>query len=258
MSLVRCALVGTVSMLMLAACGAAAPTAIPVEAPTISATPDPTPTPTRAPAHASPSSTPSDATTTAFPFHDEGVDIEPGTYLIPKSAWALRNFKVTFPEGWSAQYGHVYHGPSEKIGFYAVLPDEIFVDACVGGTDEPGGLQDVGPQVEELATALHQQTGPLASDPVETTLGGYPALRVDLSIPEGFDLSDCNVTDIGLQVWYSEPADKNLVVLRDQIVSVYIVDLDGERQVFLASRRATSEEDAQKLQEVLDSIQIQD
>lgn len=62
---------------------------------------------------------------------------------------------------------------------------------------------------------------------------------------------------IGLQVWYSPTADKNFILLADGIASVYIVDVDGERQVFLAQiGSTTSDEDLAELQAVLDSIRI--
>jgi hypothetical protein len=90
-----------------------------------------------------------------------------------------------------------------------------------------------------------------------TTLGGYPATRIDLSVPEGFDLEPCKLGSIGLQIWYSRRADKYNVLLADGIESVYILDVDGQRLVFMtAYRSATSDEDHAELQVVLDSIVI--
>jgi hypothetical protein len=63
---------------------------------------------------------------------------------------------------------------------------------------------------------------------------------------------------IGLQIWYSLPTDKYFVLLPDGIASVYIVDVDGQRQVFLTQHRsATSDEDSRELQAILDSIHIE-
>ena len=80
---------------------------------------------------------------------------------------------------------------------------------------------------------LLHQSGPKARGPIDTTLGGYPATRIDLAVPEGFDLKPCNVKDVGLQIWYSVPADKYFVLLPGGIMSVYIVDVDGQRQIFV-------------------------
>jgi hypothetical protein len=116
---------------------------------------------------------------------------------------------------------------------------------------------EVGPGVDDLAAALLRQPGPMASGPVDTTLGGYPAIRIDVTLPEGFDLNACNLEGIGLQNWYSAPADKYFVLLPDAVASVYIVNVDGQRQVFLTqSGSATSEEDLAVLQAILDSIRI--
>ena len=116
---------------------------------------------------------------------------------------------------------------------------------------------DVGPSVDDLAAALLQQQGPLASGPIDATLGGYPATRIDLTVPDGFDLQPCNLEDIGLQVWYSAPADKYFVLLPGGIMSVHIVDADGQRQVFLTGGSAGSDEDVRELQAILDSILIE-
>ena len=213
-----------------------------------------TPSPTAA---TTSSSTPG-AGTTPFPYSAEPVPFEPGTYRIPASAWSVADLTITFPESWTVQYGHVYAkhpDTDQELGFYAVVVDSIHADACVGSEGE---LVEVGPSVDDLATALLQQTGPMATGPVSTTLGGYPAVRVDLAVPAGFDLEPCNASGIGLQIWYSPPADKNFVLLPDGIASAYIVDVEGQRQVFLVQRAdSSSDEDLLELQTVLDSIRIE-
>jgi hypothetical protein len=221
--------------------------------------------------HAStPSATPAvgpGVTGSPLPSSDEPVAIEPGTYRIPRSAWSVADFTVTFPKGWTVQYGHVYAkhpDADDELGFYAVTVDEIYADACAGSNGE---LIEVGPSVLDLAAALFTQVGPRAEGPfgAETstevilgTLGGYPAIEIDLYSLKGFDLTGCNAADIGLQIWYSPPADKNFVLLRDGIAWVYILDVDGQRQVFLAQHRSpVSGKDMQELQAVLDSIRIE-
>ena len=206
---------------------------------------------------ATPSTTPG-ATITPFAYSTEPVPIEPGNYRIPKSAWSVVDFTITFPEDWTAQYGHVYASnpdQDDEFGFYAVVVDAIYADACVG---DAGGLMEIGPSVDDLADALLEQPGPEASGPIDTTLGGYPAVRIDLKVPQGFDLNVCNLEGIGLQIWYSAPADKYFVLLADGVASVYILDVDGERQVFMTQHQSTtSDEDLAELQTVLDSIQIE-
>lgn len=183
--------------------------------------------------------------------------IEPGSYLIPKSEWSVVDFRVRFPKGWTVQYGHTYLKHSDgddELGFYAVQVDEIYTDACVGGED----FTEVGPSVYDLTEALLNQPGPNASPMYRTTLGGYPAIAIYLTIPKNLDLKACNLEGIGLQIWYSYPADKHFVLLRDGSAQVYILEVDGQRQVFLTQIRAgASEKDRRELYDVLDSIHIE-
>ena len=141
---------------------------------------------------APPSPTPA-ATATPFPYSEEDVTVEAGTYHIRSSAWSVADFTVTFPDGWSVQYGHVFHPDPDRAGeleFYAVVVDAIYADACEGSNGE---LMEVGPSVDDLADALLQQPGPDASGPTETTLGGHPAVRIDLKVPQGSDLEACSM-----------------------------------------------------------------
>ena len=163
---------------------------------------------------------------------DEGTfaPIEAGTYLVPSSAWSVADFTVTFPAGWQVQYGHVFaqHGDrSDEFGFYAVVVDEIFADSCEG---EGGATRTVGPGVD------------------------------DLEIPEDVDLDECQMAEYGfagLQVWYSEPADKYFVLLPGAVARVYVVDVDGRRQVFMAQiLDPRSAVDRAELDTVLASIRI--
>jgi len=176
--------------------------------------------------------------------------------LIPSSGWSVADFDVTFPMGWTVQWGHDYLKHSDEpdeFGFYAVVVDAIYADACKGGEK----LMQIGPSVDDLVDALVSQPGPKASDPVETTLGGYPAVRIDLSVPKRIDPKECRLGGAGLQVWYSPPADKYFVLLPDGVASVYIVEIAGQRQVFLTQyRSAASSADLRELQAVLDSVQI--
>lgn len=200
------------------------------------------------------------ATLRSMPAGHGDVDeaIAPGTYRIPSSVWSAAEFTVTFPEGWTVQYGHVYHQndqQGETAEFYAVDLDEIYTDSCHG----EGIPRALGPGVDDLVTALLAQKGPVASEPVETTLGGYPATRIDLAIPKGLDLESCRLADdgvLGLQVWYSAPADKYLVLQPTGAASIYVLDVDGDRQVFLTQQFSPTREDRAEVQDVLDSIRV--
>jgi hypothetical protein len=183
--------------------------------------------------------------------------IEPGTYLVPASAWSVADFSVTFPRGWTVQDGHTYlkhSGADDEVGFHAVEVDEIFADACQGGAD----VTEVGPSVYDLAGALLSQPGPSAGGMYRESLGGYPAILINLDISKNLDLRACNLEGKGLQIWYSAPADAYFVLLSDGFAQVYILNVDGQRQVFVAQHRAAaSRKDLRQLGNVLDSIQIE-
>lgn len=208
-------------------------------------------------------SPPSSDTTRTIPEWEEAdgdaaVAIEAGTYVVPRSAWSVTDFTVTFPEGWTVQYGHVYGRPGDpahEFGFYAVVVDEVFHDACA---PEDESTRTVGPGVDDLIVALRQQlSGAAVSEPRKVRFGGYPATRIDVEVPGGIDLATCRMGPVGLQIWYSQPADKYFVLLEAGTARVYLVDVDGRRQVFLVQvGKAASAADRAELQAVLDSIRI--
>ncbi len=189
---------------------------------------------------------------------DTPVPIEPGTHRVQRSAWSVADFTVTFPEGWTEQYGRVFSKHTDQaaeFGFYAVVVDEIFTDdPCVG----EGVSTAVGPGVEGLVTALRDQPGTDKSATVAAALGGHPAARLELTVPTDLDLATCRLAEHGvegLQVWHSGPADKYFVLVPDMVAEVYVLDVDGRRQVFLSHhRRSSSPADLAELQEVLESV----
>ena len=182
--------------------------------------------------------------------------VEPGTYHIPPSAWNVAGLTMTMPEGWETQYGSpgaIKHSDQDgELGFYFVIVDSIYSDPCEG----EGELIEVGPNVDDLATALLQQPHTVATGPVDTMIGGLPAKRIELTVPDDLDPAACRMGD-HLQIWYSPPADKYFVLLGDGTASVYILDVNGERQVFLAQYRAgATSDDISEMQTVIESIRI--
>ncbi|HET9259437.1 MAG TPA: hypothetical protein VFP42_04840 [Acidimicrobiia bacterium] len=189
--------------------------------------------------------------------------VEPGTYHIPPSAWNLAGVTMTMPEGWETQYGSpgaIKVAGSEEAGFYFVVPDALFSDPCVGTAADPWELKEVGPSVDDLANALLNQPHTVASGPMETSLGGLPAKRIDLTMADDPETATCNIDLPGnVQIWHSAPVDKFFVLLADATASVYILDVNGERQVFLTQVSAgTRAEDIAEMQTIIDSIRIDD
>jgi hypothetical protein len=196
--------------------------------------------------------------TAPLPNEKEAVTVEPDTYrVVPDPSSSVMAYTATFPEGWAVQYGTRFYKHQDtdgQIGFYATSLEGIYDDACTGSD---GDVVEVGAGVDELATALLLQPGPQASGPFETTLGGYPATRVDLTIPAGFTGEDCNLPRGLQQLWYAEP-EGYTVLFPESTASVFIVDVEGQRQVFFTEQWAgASDEDRQELHAALDSIRFE-
>lgn len=182
--------------------------------------------------------------------------VEPGTYHIPPSAWNVAGITMTMPEGWETQYGApgaIKHSDQlGELGFYFVTVDAIYSDPCEG----EGELIEVGPNVDDLANALLEQPHTVATGPVDTTLGGLAAKRIELTVPEDLDPAACRMGE-HLQVWYSPPADKYFVLLGDGQASAYILDVKGERQVFTTQYRdGATAHDIAEMQTIIESISI--
>ncbi|MDX1469312.1 MAG: hypothetical protein R3258_08215 [Acidimicrobiia bacterium] len=162
---------------------------------------------------------------------------------------------LTMPDGWITQDGlpMAFRAPEEDAGFSFYTVGSISSDTCL----RPDG-QVVGPSVGDLAQALLGLANVAATGPVDTTLGGLPAQRVDLTFADGFDASGCNAPG-GLQVWYSQPADNYFVLLDDNTTSVYILEVDGKRQVYVTSvRNGASNQAVAELEAIIESIAFEE
>ena len=70
----------------------------------------------------------------------------------------------------------------------------------------------------------------------------------------------CHLADYGppgLQIWFSDLTQKYFVLMPGSTASIYVVDVRGERQVFLAEHATTASDSVlRELQSVIDSIRI--
>jgi hypothetical protein len=215
-----------------------------------------TPVPsTRTPSIAPPSAAPP-SVSQALPTTDG--PLEAGTYRLAASPWSHADLTVTLPAGWELQYGHLFTkhpDADDELGFYPVVVERIYADACAGISGSEVGI---GPGVDDLVAALAEQVGPSITAPVPTNLGGFQGTRLEMRVPPDLDLSTCNFQDVGLQVWYSSPADKYFVLLPDAVTTVVILDVGGRRQVFVSQvGDRASAADRAELEDVLDSIRIE-
>jgi hypothetical protein len=216
----------------------------------------PTLTPTSTP-------TPAAAASAAVPeFPGVSDDVAPGTYMWRAGTATPADITFTIPAGWMSRFGipHKNRGGPGEIAVGNWIIANVYADPC----QWQGSLLDpaVGPTVDDLATALVAQKGRNATTPTDVTLGGYPAKRVELSIPADLDRATCDEGVI--RTWVAPGGDtalldeeQNLGMHPGQQNVVYIVDVNGARLVIDTwHMRGTSAADLAELDAILASMRI--
>ena len=134
--------------------------------------PTPTPTPTLAP---TPTPTPSPAPLA----HGK---LEPGTYVGTPVDGKPMTWTVTVPAGWVGyeDWAVLSDVPEDVPGVIVAGPGEndgIPEDSCKAAGTAPAK------SVAELIAGIQAHDDWIFSEPVDTTLGGYPGTRIDLEVP---------------------------------------------------------------------------
>ncbi|MDQ3938605.1 MAG: hypothetical protein M3253_07990, partial [Chloroflexota bacterium] len=183
-----------------------------------------------------------------------------GTYYIgDRSITNVERLTFTVPAGWTAEdYGFLYKDKDEpgEVRLSTWVLTHIFTDACQW---EASSLVDVGTTVDELVAALADQQGREASPPTDTTLAGFPATRIELTVPGDLDTSTC--TNGNLRYWPGPGPDfasGECCNAPGNTDSIYVVDVAGSRLVVVARHYpGSSAENRAELQSILDSIRIE-
>jgi hypothetical protein len=133
--------------------------------------------------------------------------------------WGSRRVSFTPPADWAWPSTIVHFGIHDVA---AVSPL-----GCSTGSK----LVDVGPSVDDLASALAGQTGLQRSALADISVGGYPGKRIVLAqrtCPPGTTGPDDSVTP------WSDRDGQGLTLLFDGFAIVIMADVQGERLVFVA------------------------
>lgn len=220
----------------------------------------PSPAPTSTP-------TPTAAASAAVPeFPGASDQVAPGTYVWRAGAATPADITFTIPAGWMSRYGipHKDRGGPGEVAFGNWIIANVYSDPC----QWQGSLLDpaVGATVDDLATALvgqrYRRRG--APTPANVTLGGYPAIRVELTIPTDLDPATCD--DGVIRTWVApgdDPANAsvdpaNFGMHPGQLNVVYIVDVNGDRLVIDTWHMpGTSAADLAELDAILASMRIE-
>ena len=194
--------------------------------------------------------------------------LDPGTYYIPEGGATPGRLTFTVPAGWATQEAFVTKNlEGEPIATYSVgnnvllvtwIVSHVYGDIC----DWRGTMIDVGgisiPTVDQLADALVAQQGRVASGPTDAMLGGFPAKRIELTVPADLDKAAC---DGGIIRFWPDPGGNESGGLccapAGSTEVVYVVDVDGNTFVVVARHTAiSSAEDRAELDAVVASIRI--
>jgi hypothetical protein len=212
-----------------------------------------------------PSSTPS-------PIVNFAGSFAPGTAYAIDAPDRVGTSRMTFTmpaAGWRAD-DFVFVGknvPGGGDGFDLYVSPHLVDNVYTGGCHWRGTalVPRVGPTVDDLATALSAQAGPGASPPTAVTVGGHLGKKVELSIPEGLDVTTCD-SDGDFPIfgrWYTDVPDSTFGAApwtygNGQHNTVYILDVNGTRQVIdTMYLPGTSAADRAELEQVVASIRFE-
>ncbi len=230
---------------------------LPGQGPGVGEAPGPSPTATAAPS-LSPVPEPSRAAR-KIPFSGDLGSAGGTFYIEDRSITNAERFTFTVPDGWKTDSDTFITKNGEEPGevmLFSWVVSHIFSDACQWEGDR--NLVDVGTTVDELVSALEDQEGRQASSPTDVTLGGFPAKRIELTVPADLDTATC--TNGNLRYWPDPGPDMSGGLCCNPPGNtdvVYVVDIDGRRTVVVARHYPDSSmEDRAELQAVVDSIEI--
>ena len=168
--------------------------------------------------------------------------LEPGTYRIAE--FTRRAFTVTVPSGWTHENEFLSTGTGtaesnafQGNGVYVAtwIVSHVYSDSC----QWEGALREAR-SVADLTEALAEQTGHDSAGPAATQLGGYPATRLEFSVPSDFDITACDQQF--MRLWPDAGPDENfgLPIAIGQTATVYVVDIDGQALLVVAGQKESS------------------
>jgi hypothetical protein len=198
--------------------------------------------------------------------------LEPGRYTLdrttvpPANSPGFDSVRITFtvPSGWEAWglgvlKGHSSAEMTDLLGVTFWNVSTVPADACHW---QRGGPK-VGPTVDDLATALANQSRRHATTPRDVTLAGYAGKHLTLTVPAHIEygLDEFASCDQGYFVSWDERASSIFERYHQgpgQVDELWILDIQGFRLVIDASYWLnTPAQDLAEVRRIVKSVRIE-
>jgi hypothetical protein len=164
------------------------------------------------------------------------------------------------PAGWSTDQGFVrnHNDSVHELLLVTWIVTHAYTDIC----HWDGALVDAGTTPDELVNILVAQ-GRTASAVTDVDLGGFPAKRVELTVPADLDVTTCDSGGSGgfIRFWPDPGPDESGGLCCGAVGStdvVYVVDVAGSRFVVVARHEPGGAAEAiAELEAIVASIRIE-
>ena len=180
--------------------------------------------------------------------------VEPGRHFVDFGRY---RFTFTVPEsGWSfdAGAGGLYQGDDSEIAIFWPGGEDSGLGTLYRRACKSSGTEfDPGPTVDDLANGIASLEDFQVTPPADVTVSGYEGKRVILTVPMNVDVRSptCDESEYSMSSgrWFQAPS---------QTDDMRILDLDGERQVVVASNTPSTPANVRlQLEAMLVSLEIE-
>jgi hypothetical protein len=181
---------------------------------------------------------------------DQSGPLEPGTYAVTEVE-PLR-LAITVPEGWTRNIAPAtVWAASSTVHIWFGRVDNLYADPCDAAGDPM--TPRLGPTAQDLAEALASYAG-IQAAVSDVTVSGFPGRYVELSVADPID-DRCGAAS---RFWDIEDGEQLGLSGRFGTLGVWAFDVNGDRLVIAGEVRAAApSEDAEELDTIMDSLEIQ-
>jgi hypothetical protein len=160
------------------------------------------------------------------PAHLAAGALEPGTYIISAidpDFDASHRITISVPEGYGAfdDWGIWKNRGRQWVS--ASVVGQVYADPC----HWRGTLHDppVGRDFHALVAALANQRGLHATTPTDVTLAGFAGKQIELTVPAGINLADCDNGQF--RFWLDTSGEERYVPFTGEHDQLWILDVGG-------------------------------